>query len=249
MKYKDPVTGEIKSISVKASDTLPIGSIVDFDGDVIPEGWEPFEEVINIEEANTNLDNFIETGVYFFRGSAVTPVNVPAGSNGWLIVLKGHTNDYIKQIWYRLGSEPNHYQTYVRTRLSGVWTAWQRMVAFDDIYYEDGDTYEIGEVYEIVSGFISSGRCNLYVDIKVPKLLTNITKFTVDRFHIRNVRGIAGYILQNQTELELKVTPYLVNDNTIELVISNPDGSEFPNSTNNTPVSVEIIDTKFTFKK
>ena len=40
MKYRDPNTGEIKSISVKASDTLPIGSVVEFEGDAIPEGWE-----------------------------------------------------------------------------------------------------------------------------------------------------------------------------------------------------------------
>lgn len=38
MKYND--NGTIKEISVKASDTLPIGSVVEFDGDTIPSGWE-----------------------------------------------------------------------------------------------------------------------------------------------------------------------------------------------------------------
>ena len=38
MKYND--NGTIKEIPVKASDTLPIGSIVEFDGDTIPDGWE-----------------------------------------------------------------------------------------------------------------------------------------------------------------------------------------------------------------
>lgn len=44
MKYKDPVTGEMKTLSVKAADTLPIGTIVDYDGDTVPDGWEQIVE-------------------------------------------------------------------------------------------------------------------------------------------------------------------------------------------------------------
>lgn len=40
MKYKDPITGELKSITVKSGDTLPIGTIVEFDGTEIPDGYE-----------------------------------------------------------------------------------------------------------------------------------------------------------------------------------------------------------------
>ena len=40
MKYKDPVTGQLKELSLKAADTLPIGTIVDYDGAEVPEGWE-----------------------------------------------------------------------------------------------------------------------------------------------------------------------------------------------------------------
>ena len=40
MKYKDPVTGELKSIIVKSGDTLPIGTIIEFDGTEIPDGYE-----------------------------------------------------------------------------------------------------------------------------------------------------------------------------------------------------------------
>lgn len=39
MKYKDPVTGEIKTISVKAGDTLPIGSVVEYAGSTAPANW------------------------------------------------------------------------------------------------------------------------------------------------------------------------------------------------------------------
>lgn len=44
MRYQDPETGEMKEISVKAADTLPIGTIVDYDGDEVPPGWEEVEE-------------------------------------------------------------------------------------------------------------------------------------------------------------------------------------------------------------
>lgn len=77
----------------------------------------------NITKPNTNLDDYMETGTYFFRNSSVTPINIPAGSNGWLLVLKGD-DAHCKQIWFRLGSEPNHYQTFIRTCLSGTWTTW-----------------------------------------------------------------------------------------------------------------------------
>ncbi len=43
MKYRDPQTGEFKDITVKVSDTLPIGAEVDYDGTTVPSGWEQIE--------------------------------------------------------------------------------------------------------------------------------------------------------------------------------------------------------------
>ena len=43
MKYRDPDTREFKDITVKTSDTLPIGTIVDYDGTEVPSGWENVE--------------------------------------------------------------------------------------------------------------------------------------------------------------------------------------------------------------
>lgn len=40
MKYRDPVTGEFKDITIKVADTLPVGTIVEYDGTTIPNGWE-----------------------------------------------------------------------------------------------------------------------------------------------------------------------------------------------------------------
>lgn len=46
MKFKDPITGEYKTLHLKTGDTLPVGTIVSFEGDEIPEGYE---EVIGEE--------------------------------------------------------------------------------------------------------------------------------------------------------------------------------------------------------
>lgn len=40
MKYKDPVTGEWKEIYSKTADTLPVGTVVEFEGEEVPAGWE-----------------------------------------------------------------------------------------------------------------------------------------------------------------------------------------------------------------
>ena len=44
MKYRDPETGEFKDITVKVADTLPVGTIVEYDGTTIPNGWELVDE-------------------------------------------------------------------------------------------------------------------------------------------------------------------------------------------------------------
>lgn len=39
MKYKDS-NNEWQELVVKAADTLPVGTVVDYDGDEVPAGWE-----------------------------------------------------------------------------------------------------------------------------------------------------------------------------------------------------------------
>lgn len=36
--------GELKEIVIKANDSIPAGSVIDFDGDVVPEGYEQVED-------------------------------------------------------------------------------------------------------------------------------------------------------------------------------------------------------------
>lgn len=57
MKYKDPNTGELKDIYVKASDTLPIGTVVEYDGDTVPDGYE---EVEDVKQYTYTMDNGVK---------------------------------------------------------------------------------------------------------------------------------------------------------------------------------------------
>lgn len=43
MKYND--NGEIKDIVVKGLDQMPVGSIIDYDGTDVPDGWEQVEDI------------------------------------------------------------------------------------------------------------------------------------------------------------------------------------------------------------
>lgn len=89
-------------------------------------GKRVLHDSIIISEANTNLNNYLTTGLYFF-GTEYTPVNIPAGVNGWLEVIAS-TDDRVKQIWYRCGTaDTNDYMTYTRTYIAGTWGNWYRL--------------------------------------------------------------------------------------------------------------------------
>ena len=40
MKYEDPITEELKPIYFKVADTSPVGTIVEYDGEGVPDGYE-----------------------------------------------------------------------------------------------------------------------------------------------------------------------------------------------------------------
>ena len=86
-------------------------------------------DILNIHEVTqqgTDLNNYKDQGVYFFA-STVTPVHIPTGIMGFLVVLPA--TNYIKQIWFRDVAEGvNQRQTYVRQyRLSDTsWSDWSQ---------------------------------------------------------------------------------------------------------------------------
>lgn len=112
MKYRDPVTGEFKDITVKVADTLPVGTIVEYDGDVIPSGWE---EVNGISTITVNDVNFIKIGrlvqVKYAKWEPITwpgfgntkICDIPEGYRPCIIFLspalaKDSKNDYTSQL-------------------------------------------------------------------------------------------------------------------------------------------------------
>lgn len=79
--------------------------------------------------AGEDLDNYTDAGIYVFA-QAYAPTNVPAGTNGWLVVIPwGEGGGTIKQLWFRHGtSGTNDHETYVRTKISNVstWSPWSK---------------------------------------------------------------------------------------------------------------------------
>lgn len=93
---------------------------------------EDNKKTIVITETGLDLNNFTEDGRWFFT-SSYTPLNIPSGNNGWLEVFTSNTINTIKQIWYRSGTaNSNDFQTFVRTRTSGVWSSWKQFAMVED---------------------------------------------------------------------------------------------------------------------
>lgn len=102
MNYND--NGNIKQITVKSGDTLPVGTIVEFDGTTIPAGYEQVEEekdIYSLEEVKTNkvwIDGkplyrkMVDTGImpsnsgkYFEHGiSNVEHIHINLGETMWI---------------------------------------------------------------------------------------------------------------------------------------------------------------------
>ncbi len=59
MKVRDS-NGELKEVVIKTNDSIPAGAVIDYDGDVVPEGYEKVEDNIKdyVVEQGTN-DGFI----------------------------------------------------------------------------------------------------------------------------------------------------------------------------------------------
>lgn len=133
-----------------------------------------------------------------------------------------------------------------------TWTEYPDKVDFkkltiqgiDALFYENGEIYQINNSYINVGGCITSGQKQLRFAIFTPKLLTNISSIVVDnaKLTVRHVGG--GYLLDAQ-DVTSRLEAHKAGHNVIYLVYVS---SSAINTTNNTPVAVEINDLKLTFK-
>lgn len=75
----------------------------------------------NITEPNTDLNDYIESGTYFFN-NANTPANKPNSIlAGYLEVIARNEND-VKQIWHCY-KDDNY--IYARQKCAGTWSPWK----------------------------------------------------------------------------------------------------------------------------
>lgn len=84
---------------------------------------------VKVAKTGENLNNYTTPGIYNFA-SDYTPVNIPAGVNGWLIVMPWSMDNLLtcKQFWLRHGTlEENDFCIYVRTRIDSVWGTWSEV--------------------------------------------------------------------------------------------------------------------------
>ena len=82
---------------------------------------------VDVTITGEDINNYKTEGVYHF-GNSVTPTNIPAGVNGWLVVIGGAGRDR-KQLWFRQGTaNSNDHEIYVRTLLGDVWSDWTMLI-------------------------------------------------------------------------------------------------------------------------
>lgn len=100
MKYND--NGTYKDIYVKAFDTLPVGTEVDYDGSVVPDGWTEVE----VESGTINVANTTQASgsiVYYKVGRMVQLTYdlklIQSVSGSWKNVILLTLPDFLKPIY------------------------------------------------------------------------------------------------------------------------------------------------------
>lgn len=127
-----------------------------------------------------NLNDYTTTGVYYFSAGG-TITNVPAGVNGWLIVIDSPGVGAIKQIWLRHGTaNTNDFETYVRT-LATTWSNWKK-IAIDETIAQGTVTFpnpsyfstiDVNKVYK--KGNIVDFRFRGLISTNIPNNTTFLT--------------------------------------------------------------------------
>ena len=102
MKYKDPITGDYKELHFKTGDTLPVGTIVEYDGDEIPPGYKEVPGVvasviISPTKPETGEEVWIQKGKNLFKKTNVINGIGPT-SEGGFSVQSQCTTSYVKVI-------------------------------------------------------------------------------------------------------------------------------------------------------
>lgn len=162
----------------------------------------------------TDLNDYKTSGTYYFT-SAYAPINIPAGVNGWLVVI-ALNDETVKQIWYRCGTlNSNDFQTYVRTCSAGDWSNWRRLCTVEELFSEVKDLTITSNEFEVVR----SGTSSYYVEVgnfvfasiylKTTTALTAGTMYAVTTNLPAPLSyvGVGGYVYQQNSPAMAILTP------------------------------------------
>lgn len=127
--------GQTKQILTRCSKSEPMRYVRFY----YQSAWgEWMHDSVNVEydlTTGSDLNNYKQSGIWYFNSSH-TPVNLPSSCvNGWLVVLRADSGA-IKQFWLRYGSlDTNDYNCYVRTGNATNWSAWRRIASDPVVLY------------------------------------------------------------------------------------------------------------------
>lgn len=152
-----------------------------------------------VKTGNTNLNDYTDYGIYYFP-SDYKPTNIPAGENGWLIVLAGQT---VKQIWLRRGTAgSNDHHIWTRSLLNNSTTEWSDWVRFfttkDIIPIANGGTGATTATTALTNLGITSTAAEL-------NKLDGVTATTAE------LNYLVGVTSKVQTQLNAKATQTALN--------------------------------------
>ena len=173
------VDGLQSALNGKASTSHTHTNYADISHKHYPEG---------ISATGKNLNNYIDAGIYTFTdGSA--PTNVPAGTNGWLVVIPWvEGSNTVKQIWFRHGTvNTNDFETYVRTKVgTASWGSWSK-------YYTTSNPPTYADVGASPAFTSASGDVKISVNTSDNKnLLDKIDELSTGVYTIYSQSGVSG---------------------------------------------------------
>lgn len=180
----------------------------------------PYSFQVNITSGSHDLDDYKTAGLYYFsQGATISNAPNNAG-NGWLTVYVDNTGTLFKQVWQRLGSNPNNFKDfYMRLYQGGGWGDWYRIgldrvaVSLTITRTENNyaDATQVGRMY----AYKKNGMLYLYGNLQV--------KPNVSSSDFVEIAKISGWSAVDNYYAE--VPPQGNNGDTIMTVYINNSGS------------------------
>lgn len=135
-----------------------------------------------------DLNNYTDAGIYTFTDAAA-PANVPAGTNGWLVVVPWiEGSNTVKQLWFRHGTvDSNDFETYVRTKIgTSAWGSWSK-------YYTTSNPPTPAEIGAASAFTSASGGVKIGINVADGKnLLDEIDALATGVYTIYSQSGVSG---------------------------------------------------------